>query len=184
MAEPVTTAHPDALYPLSMFRLARGVSNLKHEIIESNAVPQPYAGLLVHQGDMTSRLENFHGGPIHVYKLTSSNDGKAYYREVVLRTQEGKPVEYGAIEITLANLPEELREEILAAKRPLGGILNEARISYLSSPRAFLKAQPDAPIREALRLPGDAPALYGRSNEITGYGGETYARIVEILPPV
>ena len=183
MAEPVTTAHPDVLYPLSMFRLARGLSNLVYETIEPNTVPQPYAGLLVHQGDMTSRLENFHGGPIHVQKLTSSNDGKAYYREVVLQTQEGKPVEYGAIEITLANLPEELHEDVLAAKRPLGGILNDARISYLSSPRAFLKALPDDPIRQALGLTEGAGRLYGRSNEITGYGGESYARIVEILPP-
>ncbi|MFP6887166.1 MAG: hypothetical protein VB997_06365 [Opitutales bacterium] len=182
MATPSTTL-PDVLYPLSMFRVARGLPTLKFEAVEGSDVPQPYTDLLVHEGDMTSRLEDFHGGPIRVRRLNSSNDGRAYFREVVLETVEGaKPVEYGAIEISLANLPEELREEIVAAQRPLGGILNDHRLAYSSSPRAFLKVTADDPIREAMGLEGEH-LLYGRSNEITGFNGESYARIVEILPP-
>ena len=133
---------------------------------------------------MTSRLEEFHGGRIKVCKLSSSSDGRAYFREVVLNTvAEGRVVEYGAIEIDLSNLPEEIREEILAAERPLGGILNDHRLSYSSAPRAFLKVSADAAIREALGLDESADVLYGRSNAITGFNGESYARIVEILPP-
>lgn len=184
MADQSTAVHPDVLYPLSMFRLTRGIPKLKYESIEGGDVPQPYLDLLVHSGDMTSRLEEFHGGPIKVCKLSSSSDGRAYFREVVLNTlAEGKVVEYGAIEIDLTNLPEEIREEILAAERPLGGILNDHRLSYSSAPRAFLKVSADAAIREALGLDESADVLYGRSNAITGFNGESYARIVEILPP-
>ena len=184
MAAQSSTVHPDVLYPLSMFRLTRGVSKLSYQSIEGIEVPRPFLDLLVHSGDMTSRLEEFHGGPIKVRKLSSSSDGRAYFREVVLNTvAEGKPVEYGAIEINLVSFPEEIREEILAAERPLGGILNDHRLSYSSAPRAFLKVNADAEVREALGLDESADVLYGRSNAITGFNGESYARIVEILPP-
>ena len=185
MADQSTAVHPDLLYPLSMFRLTRGIPKLKYENIEGADIPQPFLDLLVHSGDMTSRLEEFHGGPIQVRKLSSSSDGRAYFREVVLDSvAEGKPVEYGAIEIDLANLPEEIREEILAAERPLGGILNDHRLTYSSAPRAFLKVSADTAIRKALGLDERVDVLYGRSNAITGFNGESYARIVEILPPV
>ena len=175
---------PDVIYPLSMFRFTRDAPKLKYETIEGGDVPQPYHDLLVHSGDMTSRLEEFHGGPINVKKLSSSSDGSAYFREVVLNiVADGKPVEYGAIEIDLANFPDEVRQQILAAKRPLGGILNDYRLSYSSAPRAFLKVTADAAIREALGLDESTNVLYGRSNVITGFNGQNYARIVEILPP-
>ena len=111
MATPPTPAPPDAVYPLSMFRLARGLPPLRHEVIDGSEIPQPYSDLLVHQDDMTMRLEDFSGGPIRVRRLNSSNDGRAYFRELVLETAGGgKPVEYGAIEISLTNLPVEIRE--------------------------------------------------------------------------
>ncbi len=175
-------AEHDILYPLSMFRMARQIPALSFEVIEGTDVPQPYRDLLVHDGDMTSRLEQFHGDAIQVDRLHSSSDGGVYFREVTLRLQKDKePVEYGAIEISLAALPEDAVEQVLAAKRPLGGILNHFRISYSSAPKAFLKIVPDDAIRETFGPV--AETLYGRSNEIIGFNGESYAKIVEILPP-
>ena len=172
----------DLLYPLSMFRLARRIPALSYETVKGSEMPQPYRDLLVHDGDMTSRLEQFHGGAIYVNRLHSSNDGGAYFREVVLRRETTEAaVEYGAIEINLAALPKEMKEEVLAARRPLGGILNHHRISYSSEPRAFLQIVPDDAIRETFGSVEET--LYGRCNQITGFNGETYARIVEILPP-
>jgi chorismate-pyruvate lyase len=131
---------------------------------------------------MTSRLEAFHEDEIKVRKLSSSSDGKAYFREVVLHAENAqKATEYGAIEITLQNLEEELRTAVIEAQRPLGAILNEARIPYSSAPRAFLKIVPDNAIIDAFGSV-EADYLYGRSNEITSYNGEIIARIVEILP--
>ena len=175
-------AEHDVLYPLSMFRMSREIPALSFETIEGPAVPQPYHDLLVHDGDMTSRLEQFHGDSIYVDKLHSSSDGRGYFREVALRRGADQcPVEYGAIEIRLVALPADVAEQVLEAKRPLGGILNHFRISYSSSPNAFLKIQPDAAIREIFGPVEET--LFGRCNEITGFNGESYAKIVEILPP-
>ena len=138
--------------------------------------------LLVHEGDMTSRLESYHEDDVKVRKLSSSNDGKSYFREVVLETVETpKAVEYGAIEITLNSLEAEQKDLVIEGKQPLGGILNDARIPYSSAPRAFLKVVPDQAIIEAFGSVG-SEHLYGRSNEITSYNGNTIAYIVEILP--
>ena len=184
MADETKMVHPDLLYPLSMFRRARKIPPLEYEKIDGERVPEPYGQLLVHQGDMTSRLEQFHGDKIQVRKLTSSSDGQSYFREVVLHTiDEGKPVEYGGIEVILTNLPEDIRKEVLTAKSPLGGILNAYRMSYSSSPLAYLKVTADEAIKTALSLREEPMTLYGRSNRITDHSGKEIARIVEILPP-
>ncbi|MEC8421113.1 MAG: hypothetical protein VXZ32_08310 [Verrucomicrobiota bacterium] len=79
-------------------------------------------------------------------------------------------------------LPEEFIEKIIEAKQPLGGILNDSRIPYSSTPRGFIRVVPDGPIVEAFSEV-EADHLYGRSNQITGFNQEVIARIVEILPP-
>ena len=85
-------------------------------------MPELYRSLLVHEGDMTSRLEAHHERSIKVSRLRSSNNGKLYFREVMLQTEpDDKPTEYGAIEVNLSALPEEARALVLQAKQPLGG---------------------------------------------------------------
>jgi chorismate-pyruvate lyase len=102
----------------------------------------------------------------------------------MLQTEvDEKPTEYGAIEVNLNALPEEIRPLVLQARQPLGGILNDHRIPYSSAPRAFLKVVPDGPIVEAFGTV-EADYLYGRSNVISGYNGDVIAQIVEILPPL
>jgi hypothetical protein len=174
----------NSLYPLNLIRSSRGISKLVFKEVEASDIPEPYSTLLVHEGDMTSRLEAYHNDEIKVRKLSSSNDGKAYFREVVLETVgSNKVTEYGAIEITLQNVDEELRSLIIEAKKPLGAILNEARIPYSSAPRAFLKVVPDNAIVEVFGSI-EADYLFGRSNVISSYSGDTIAQIVEIIPTI
>lgn len=180
--EDTANTFTSSLYPLSLIRKIRGIPKLVFEEVSPDEVPDPYYSLLVHEGDMTSRLEAFYEDEISVRKLSSSSDGKAYFREVVLETSQSQKItEYGAIEIQLKNLDEELRPLVLDAQKPLGAILNEARIPYSCAPRAFLKVVPD---NEMVEVFGSVEAdyLFGRSNEISSYRGETIARIVEILP--
>ena len=114
--------------------------------------------------------------------IRSSRSGGKYFREVILESIEsGKATEYGAIEIQLDSLPQEVCEKIIEAKQPLGGILNEFRIPYSSSPRGFIRVVPDGPIVEAFSEV-ESDHLYGRSNQITGFNQQVIARIVEILP--
>ena len=146
---------PGVLYPLSFMRAAPTSGPYLRED-RTGDMPEPYRSLLVHEGDMTSRLEAHHERSIKVSRLRSSNNGKLYFREVMLQTEpDDKPTEYGAIEVNLNALPEEARALVLQAKQPLGGILNDYRIPYSSAPRAFLKVVPDGPIVEAFGTVAD-----------------------------
>jgi chorismate-pyruvate lyase len=175
---------PGLLHPLSLMRRARGLASLPHQEIDPSEFPEPYRQLLAHEGDMTSRLENYYHATIEVKILRSSNDGKNYFREVLLQTNEPTPrsVEYGAIEIQLGVLPDLAKEAVLAGDKPLGGILNMGRIPYSCALRGFFKISPDESILELFGVQ-DGTALFGRSNRIETRAGETIAQIVEILPP-
>ncbi|HEV7404480.1 MAG TPA: hypothetical protein VGO11_16180, partial [Chthoniobacteraceae bacterium] len=147
------------------------------------SVPQPYRGLLVHNGDMTSRLAAHHGGEIVIEVLHREVTREAYRREVVLHVAEtGVPVEYGAIEIFLGAFPPDVRAEIVEAKRPLGGLLNGHRMTYRSRPKAFIRLGDDAIMHQIFGC-AETHCFYGRCNELVREDGQLLARIVEVLPP-
>jgi len=176
-------ADADLLYPLSLFCGNAGHPLPTYEAIEGPAVPEPYRKLLVHRGDMTSRLETFHGGPIVLEVLHREHTPDAYRREVVLRIDpSGLPVEYGAIEICLEAFPADLRQLIVEAHLPLGGLMNSHHVKYRSEPRAFIRLGPDRVMRRIFEVP-TAQEFFGRSNVLLGAEGETLARIVEVLRP-
>ena len=178
-AEPST----DLLYPLSHFCRVSGHPLPACEFIDGAVMPEPYRTLLVHHGDMTSRLEEFHGAPMKLRVLHRETGGDAYRREVLLCAQDsGLPVEYGAIEIHLDAFAEPLRALILEGRAPLGGLLNRHGIRYRSEPRAYLKLAPDSVMDAHFDLDG-AHTLYGRSNVLLGDGDRVLARIVEVLRP-
>ena len=179
-----TPHRTDLLYPLSLFCEREGHPLPPHEILDGAAVPEPYRTLLVHGGDMTSRLEEFHDAPMTLRVLHREEDGKAYRREVLLCAKDtGLPVEYGAIEIHLDAFAPELRARILEGHLPLGGLLNRAGVRYRSEPRAFIKLAPDAQMN-ALFQTSEEHELYGRCNVLLGAEGQTLARIVEVLRPL
>ena len=183
--KPAPQAPPDVdlLYPLSLFCGNAGHPLPTCETVEGHAVPEPYRGLLVHRGDMTSRLEAFHDGSIVLQVLHREHTPDAYRREVVLHIESsGLPVEYGAIEICLEAFPADVRELIVEAHLPLGGLMNRYHVKYRSEPRAFIQLGPDQFMRRIFKTP-TAQTFYGRSNVLLGPEGETLARIVEVLRP-
>lgn len=178
-----TVAAPDLLQPLAYFRRNGGRALPAFELVEGANVPQPYRDLLVHQGDMTSRLEAFHGGIIELDVLHSERADDVYRREVLLRVaSKGLAVEYGAIEIFLDAVDAALRKKILEAHIPLGGLLNAFGVAYRSEPRAFIKLAPDAQMDALFDIQGAHP-LYGRVNLLLTNGDRELARIVEVLRP-
>ena len=179
-----TPTSTDLLYPLSLFCEREGHPLPPHEILDGAALPEPYRMLLVHRGDMTSRLEEFHGAPMRLRVLHREEDARAYRREVLLCAEDtGLPVEYGAIEIHLEAFAPDLRAQILEGHLPLGGLLNAHGVVYRSEPRAFLRLAPDAEMN-ALFSTDPANELYGRCNVLLGARDETLARIVEVLRPL
>jgi len=151
-------------------------------VVPDDAVPAPYHELLVHDGDMTSRLGNFHQSPIalEVLKLEKTDD--SLFREVLLqKTSDQQYVEYGIIQINLQAFKFPLLDEILAGEKPLGGLLNQHEINYTSCPQAFFSVKANAKIAERLQV-DQAETLYGRIN-ILSSGKDSLAHILEILPP-
>lgn len=178
-----TAATLDLLYPLTVFRKRDRRPLPVHEAIDADAVPEPYRTLLVHKGDMTSRLEAHHASPLKLRVLHRSHSAETYQREVLLITTKGDlPVEYGAIEINLAAFPEPLRAQIVEGQLPLGGLLNAHGFKYRSEPRGYLRVLPDLTLCRLFGVEA-ASAFYGRSNVLLGADGTVLAQIVEVLRP-
>lgn len=174
--------HP-LVHPLDDFYARSGQLLPPLEAVDGEAVPEPYKRLLVHDRDMTSTLEQHHGKGVHLRLIGRQVSADDYFREVLLVLDGSeKPVEFGAIHIHLPRFPEAIRALILEERLPLGRILNEHQIPYVSRPMAFLRIASDRTIDELLHLRG-VHILYGRRNTLSNPAGEPMAEIVEILPP-
>jgi hypothetical protein len=179
----ITANETELLYPLTRFWQAGGHPLPTYEIIEGALVPEPYRQLLVHHGDMTSRLEKFWEGKIVLELLHCEHTADAYRREVVLHIESTDlPVEYGAIEIDLSAFDGELRQLILEHHLPLGGLLNRFGIRYHSEPKGFIKLGADSVMQRVFRAP-EGQEFFGRCNVLLGDNDRVLARIVEVLRP-
>jgi len=178
-----SSAAQPIVYPLDDFYAQANRPLPRIEPVDGKDVIGPYQTLLVHQNDMTPTLEKFHGSKIHLEVLRSQQRGDFYFREVVLHTAEGKPVEFGAIKINLSLFPSPARSEILGESTPLGTLLAEYKVTHTSRPKAFLRIESDDFIQRALKLPAQKQWLYGRRNTLWNPDQLALAEIVEILPP-
>jgi hypothetical protein len=170
-------------HPLDEFYANAGLTLPRIEVIPGPSMPEPYRGLLVHEGDMTPALEAFYESPIHLEVLRRAERGSFYFREVVLLTDDlSERVEFGAIKISLDRFPPGARKDILAERLPLGTILAKYRLAHTSRPKAFLKIESDDFINQALGISGQH-TLFGRRNTLSNPAQEPLAEIVEILPP-
>jgi hypothetical protein len=170
-------------YPLDSFYARAGRPLPFIEAIPGEQIPEPYRGLLVHDVDMTSTLERFHGGRIHLDIVLRDQRDDFYFRASTLVIDgSGKRVEFGAIRINLSLFKPAPRQLILEGRLPLGRILQECEVPYASRPKAFLRMLSDPHINSALGLDG-ARVLFGRRNTLTDPKQRSLAEIVEILPP-
>lgn len=173
----------DITFPLDEFyRLARRPLP-PIRLINGPDVPPPYQSLLVHERDMTSTLGQFHGDEIELKVLSLQNGDGAYYREVLLMAKrDQRPVEYGAIRICLEHFSAPARDAIVSASAPLGQLLHDHRIDYLSRPSGFLAIECDDYIGGLFGCT-NRPVLYGRRNTLYDANSQLHlAEIVEILP--
>jgi chorismate-pyruvate lyase len=180
----ITAPTLELLHPLPLLYEAAGRPLPEFDLVDPKSLPAACNRLLVHTGDMTSKLEEFFGEDMTLRVLRCDHTPEHYRREVVLCCAKSKlPVEYGAIEIELGAFEEPLRSEIVEGRLPLGGLLNRHQIRYRSQPRGFLRVAPDLRLAEIFHLPAPV-VLYGRTNQLLDAGGRVLARIVEVLRPV
>ena len=174
--------YPHDLYPLCMICAYDGIALPPYRVISAAELPAPYDGLLNHTRDMTSVLQEYHGQSIHLENVSIRRFWNHVVRKVALVTEDGRSVEFGAIEISLAPFPQVARWKILACIMPLGAILHRYGIGYKSKPRGFVEIESNSLINDALKLDGPA-RLYGRMNVLRSTNDEVLARVIEILPP-
>jgi hypothetical protein len=103
-----------------------GVGSFRH--VSPDDVPEPQRTLLDHTRHMTATQERFHGGPVELRVLASTDDGSAYAREILLVGPHGRVVQHGVVRIDLAALPAATAARVIEAMTPLGRILAETGI--------------------------------------------------------
>lgn len=171
----------DLLYPLSAFDPDDGSILTSATILEAEELPQPYRMLLAHDRDMTGTLESYFKQPMALRVFAKKFDGDSLFRQVVLEgVDDGKPREFGAIRIDLSCFDGETRELVASCKVPLGRVLREHDVPYVSNPSAYLRVAPDEMLCHALHV--EHGPLYGRKNELKLPDGRAIAQIIEILP--
>jgi chorismate-pyruvate lyase len=180
--EPPRASLGELFAPLARFYRKSGIDLPEVELVPPVDLPEPARSLLVHDGDMTSRLRAFHRSPVRLRVCSQVREEDALSRLVVLyRTSDGAPVEFGAIRIDLGQLGPEARRLVEDGEEPLGGILERCGLRFTSSPRAYFRYGADAFVGilldEEIRK-----SLYGRCNTLALAGGRPFAEIVEILP--
>ena len=152
--------------------------------VAREALPEGERRLLVHDGDMTSRLGAHHGSVItlEAHEMTVA-DGYLHRVSILRRRDTGAAVEFGAIRIALDGFAAGPRGQIERAELPLGAVLVENVIPFTSHPGGFFAIDATAYLTEYLgAVPGQV--LYGRCNQLRHGNGRLLADVVEILPPV
>ena len=132
------------------------------EVVPGEQVPQPYRDLLVHDQHMTVTLERFHHRPVELHVLARHVVGGEYARMILLALEgTGEIVEFGIFRMDLTCCSEEVQDEIVAGKTPLGRILIEHDVLRRIDPTAFLKIRPNAALKQWFGMSQDQP-VYGR----------------------
>jgi len=169
------------LYPLDMVYARSGVAQPVAKPLAPADLPAPSRSLLDHERDMTSTLEEYCGGRVALRALTTFAKGRSYFRQVLLvQETTGRPLAMGAIRLNLAAFPSRIRAAILRTERPLGRLLREGGIAFLSRPVAFLAITPNSDMMGVFWMPGPR-TLYGRQT-VAFVGGKHVGDIIEILP--
>ncbi|MGD8895707.1 MAG: hypothetical protein PVJ73_06710 [Acidobacteriota bacterium] len=169
--------------PLDVVYAHAGIPAPRIVTVRPEHIPSPYRSLLVHERDMTVTLETHHDSRVTLRTLSSFREGRWYLRKVLLAEEvSGRPVEMGIIEIDLDAFSRPIRDGILRNRVPLGRLLREGGVDFLSRPKAFLEVKPN-PELLGLFWMGKPRTLYGRHTELT-VKGRKIGDVVEILPSV
>src|SRR5438105_3369321 len=93
------------------------------EPVEPDSMPDPFCSLLLHHDHMTTRLAEHYGRPVELRVLRRQQQNDEYSRLITLNPQgSDEIVEVGVVRLSLGFVAQDVREEILSAKNPLGQI--------------------------------------------------------------
>lgn len=158
----------------------------KARFVKPDEIPSPYRELLVHNGHMTETLERYHGTPVLVHPYEIHQHGSMYGRKLDLAIEpDGRVVMTGMMIFNLSVVREEIQQEILAGRIPLGRILISHGVLREVSAGAFLEFAAEDPL--ATRFvdpshPSPPRPVYGRLATIL-CDGKPAVDLLEIVAP-
>jgi hypothetical protein len=153
-----------------------------YELVPADEVPSPYHGLLVHEHHMTVTVEKHHGGLVDVRVLQRRVTSDAYARQILLALQKtGRVVQYGIMRVRFQYCGAAVRDEIVAARTPLGRILIEHKVLRRIEPTAFLRVVPGQRMMAWFGLDRPRPT-YGRL-ALIHCNGHPAVELLEIVAP-
>jgi chorismate-pyruvate lyase len=148
-------------------------------LIERADVPPPFKALLVHHEHMTSTLEEYYSAAVDLVVLRDQQDEDLYRRMILLRRSDTNGiVEFGIVRIQLDCVGADVREEILAGRRPLGEILLQKNVLRKIEPKWFVRFERSSCI--GAFFPGVSSDLYGRL-AIIHYDGRAAIELLEVV---
>ncbi|CAK9006852.1 Probable cyclic di-GMP phosphodiesterase VC_1348, partial [Durusdinium trenchii] len=137
------------------------------EHIPASTTPEPYKQLLVHDHHMTVTMEQYHKSSVDVRVLDERLDGDIYARKILL-TKAGTdiPVQFGIVRFNFHYVTQEVRNEILSGKIPLGRVLITHNVLRHIDLGAILRLTAGPGLADYLKMP---------------VGAETYGRLATIF---
>jgi chorismate-pyruvate lyase len=150
------------------------------EEVTGDSLPDSYRTLLDHNAHMTVTVEAFHKSLIDVEVLAVNKDDGQYSRKILLKRQvDGKVVQFGIVRLQFDYLSDEVRDEIISQKIPLGRVLIQHNVLREVQLVSLWKIEPGAEILQLFnKQPGDI--VYGRTALIY-CNGEPAVELLEIV---
>lgn len=153
------------------------------EPVSATEVPEPYQSLLVHQHHMTVTVEKFYQSPVNVKVLEVIHRGDDYARKILLTLENSNQVvQFGIVRIDLRVLTDDVREEILSGRTPLGRVLIQHDVLRTVRPSGFFRVGLSSAMAEWFGV-DETSTTYGRIGMITA-DGKPAVRVAEILAPI
>ena len=155
-----------SLEPLLSQVTAEDCPHSSFHSLNEEELPEVFRGLLCHQSDMVSTLEDFFEDEIAIHALNSRIEPEGYSRRVLLfLKRSGRCVDYRSIQINLEALPDNARQLILEEKEPLCGILSKLQIPHQSQPDCYMWIKENPSLDLIFPHDPEEP-LYGRCNRL------------------
>ncbi len=107
--------------------------------VDAADMPEPYRRLLVHKRHMTLALSEHFGVAPNLYVMAERRNGSKYVRKIFLTAgNRSDSIELGVVRMDLDCLREDVADQILQRRLPLGEILTRHEVMRRIEPRSFL----------------------------------------------
>lgn len=150
--------------------------------IQTEELPTFCRELLDHQQHMTTTLERVYGEPVDLHVLKESLNDHFYQRQILLKLRKNQTVvEFGIARLSLDQIPQAVRDEVLGHDAPLGDILIRHDVMREIEPRWFFVVDGGCAWRQHFAASLSGP-VYGRMGEIR-CNGSPAIEVLEVVSP-